>query len=328
MEVPFIDGVPNGICKEYYESGELEYETPYVNGVIHGKQVTYEPFEVYHKPPKRDKDDPFEEVEEATKVVPDADWVYKFETPYENGIKQGLGFGYYYTEIVAFENQFENDAWVYQKEFYTSGKIQSEVAYLNEQKNGIERIYHESGELADEVPYLANTIHGIRVIYHRKEIYKDGWHIDRTSPHDYPDSIEGAITKIPYVNGVKNGIETTHSSDGTLLYEVEWKDGRRIGKGRTFFTDGELYKEAIYLYDLDDGYSIVETYPMGQIGTDASLNHWFMPRRDIGSIKVVNDRTIYQYEFEGVQFGMEIIRGDNGAEVSRAHFKGCEYVLL
>jgi antitoxin component YwqK of YwqJK toxin-antitoxin module len=40
-ETPYIDGKIHGIEKWYYESGELLFEIPFVNGKIHGIWKTY-----------------------------------------------------------------------------------------------------------------------------------------------------------------------------------------------------------------------------------------------------------------------------------------------
>ena len=41
-ETPFVNGVANGIAKIYYESGALWVETPYVNGERHGISRDYD----------------------------------------------------------------------------------------------------------------------------------------------------------------------------------------------------------------------------------------------------------------------------------------------
>ena len=331
-EVPFIDDVPNGICKEYYESGELEYETTYVNGVMHGKQVCYEPFDVYHRHLQRDMVDFFGVIHEEPKVVVDPDWVYKYETPFEYGIKQGLGFGYYYSEIVAVENRFENDIWVYQKIFYPSGKIESEIAYRNELKNGIERHYNKSGFIEYEVPYTDGKIHGVMLIHHRDETTDSVYLVDEHPRYDYPDCPPGAVTRIPYDVGIRNGLETTHSSEGILLYQVEWKDDKRSGKSQSFFPDGMLFKEAVYSYEADYGYKTFETYPLGQIGIDDSINHGYMPRRDFGSVKETkgaeDTRRLYEYIFNNRGYSIEVMIDSAGKEISRCHFKGTELLFM
>ena len=36
VEIPYVNGKMHGISRGYYESGALKYETPYVNGAKHG----------------------------------------------------------------------------------------------------------------------------------------------------------------------------------------------------------------------------------------------------------------------------------------------------
>ena len=41
-ETPYVNGKMHGIVKHYYESGALWYETPYVNGMRHGIERGYD----------------------------------------------------------------------------------------------------------------------------------------------------------------------------------------------------------------------------------------------------------------------------------------------
>jgi antitoxin component YwqK of YwqJK toxin-antitoxin module len=40
-ETPYVDGRMHGIEKEYYESGDLDRETPYDDGKMHGIEKYY-----------------------------------------------------------------------------------------------------------------------------------------------------------------------------------------------------------------------------------------------------------------------------------------------
>src|SRR5574344_496144 len=40
-ETPYVNGEIHGIRKIYYESGALTWEIPYVNGIRHGVEKTY-----------------------------------------------------------------------------------------------------------------------------------------------------------------------------------------------------------------------------------------------------------------------------------------------
>ena len=40
-ETPYVNGVKHGVLKAYYESGALWYEAPYVNGKEHGVEKYY-----------------------------------------------------------------------------------------------------------------------------------------------------------------------------------------------------------------------------------------------------------------------------------------------
>lgn len=310
----YKDGTPcncDRMERTYYKSGELEYETPYINDHIQGKQMLYE----YYPTNTKNSTDSL-----------NIEWTHKFETPFEKGKKHGIGHGYFYSGVVSVENNFEHDSWTYQKLFYPSGSIKSEVAYTNDLKNGTERHYHENRVLAEELPFVAGRIHGTRIIHHSTEIYTDGVSIDGYSDYDFPDAPDGNVTRISYENGIRNGMETTHSIDGILLYSVEWKNGKRIGKAITYFPDGTPYKEAVFQYGSDIyGYYVVETYPNGQIDVFDALNLHYLPRRDFGLVKAsrIGKNTIktYEYQYNGVSYSIEVVADSENQIISKSHFQ-------
>lgn len=293
----------------YYDSGELQQETPIVNGVPYGKQAFYEPYEMFNG---------------EAKGTDYEEWVCKFETPYDNGIKHGLGFGYFHSGIVAVENKFELDAWVFQKEFYPSGKIHIEGPIHNDKKNGLERIYRESGELAEEIPYVDDKIHGIRVIHHGKKPYSKGCLLD-DNLLDHPIGPSGSTTKISYANGIREGLETTHSEDGTLLYQCEWMNGKRRGKTKAYFSDGTQYRVSECLCDTDDLHVEIHSYPLGITSMETFSCDLENDRTNIGSVTVskehgtVNKR--YEFSLQGTKYAEEVITDESGRIISRTPFR-------
>lgn len=305
----YLDGTPCSCDKmerTYYTSGELEYESPMVNGLIHGMQMLYEPYEVYN----------------GSDLVFYENWTVKYSTPYVNGIIQGIGYGYYHNGNVSIEKHFKNNACVYQKTFYLTGKIETEVGLLNEQKHGVEKLYFESGKLAEEVPYVNGVICGERIIYHGQSIFEKGWLIDCCGPFDYPNAKEGCITKITYANGVRHGLETTHTSDGLLGYEVMWKNGKRMGIGKTYFADSTILKTTIYEYESDELTNVVDTYAFDQVD---------MPCLTYGEVSDFGETTIsidgslifhsYEYTYLGEKYCMENKQNNVGLIISSSLYK-------
>ena len=89
-ETPYVNGEKQGIERDYYESGALWYETPYVNGNMHGiaKGYYYESGALWR------------------------------ETPYVNGRMHGID-----------------------KEYYESGDLDRETPYDDGKMHGIEKYY-------------------------------------------------------------------------------------------------------------------------------------------------------------------------------------------
>jgi len=137
-------GIPYGIVRIYwinknviwcqtkkndYKNGYLYSKTPYVNGVINGMQIVYEPEE-------------------------------RVENPYVNGKINGVSKQYYCIQMgsgLKSETPYVNDTIVGIEKYYNeNGKLRSEVPYVNGKKNGVEKGYYDTGELAWETTYENN----------------------------------------------------------------------------------------------------------------------------------------------------------------------------
>lgn len=67
----------------------------------------------------------------------------------------------------------------------------------------------------------------------------------------YPNgNIKG---KIPYIDGIKNGIEKDYYEDGTIESEVNYENGKINGIAKWYHPNGKLKVEANYLNGLEHG---------------------------------------------------------------------------
>ncbi len=131
----------NRIEKQYYLSGELYMESPFINGLQNGIEKHY------HK---------------SGKI-----WS---EIPYKNGNKNGIVKRYYENGQISFETFFNNGIehgnvmW-----YFTNGKLETIFHISNGQTNGIAKWYYESGKLRRELTYIDGKANGIL-----KEYYENG----------------------------------------------------------------------------------------------------------------------------------------------------------
>ena len=117
----------NYIRKEYYNTNELLYETPYVNDEKHGIEKWY------YK-----------------------DGELKYEIPYTNGQIDGILKWYYYESgKLGSETPYVNGKrHGIQKVYYSTNKLLSETPYENDKIHGIIKQYNERGQLKAESRYV------------------------------------------------------------------------------------------------------------------------------------------------------------------------------
>ena len=104
------------VKKEYYkDSCELQKETPYQDGEIHGVMKTY-----YES------------------------GVLKKETPYVKNEKHGLQISYYESGNIESKTQYKKDKLDgYRRDYYLTGKLCKERFYKNGKRVGVHREYRE-----------------------------------------------------------------------------------------------------------------------------------------------------------------------------------------
>ena len=148
IELPTdTDGYINGMAKEYYESGVLKEEAPYIDDIKTGMEKEYYP---------------------SGKL--------KRETPYDtSGIVNGIERIYYENGVIQGEAPIKDDKENgIEKEYYESGELQYETPYLNDSVNGVVKEYYETGKLKSETIYK-NGMEGQSHYYDEngKEVYVD-----------------------------------------------------------------------------------------------------------------------------------------------------------
>ena len=246
FEGDYLNGKRNGKGKEYTNWGnELMFEGEYVNGKRNGKGKEY----YYNK--LLIEGEYLKGERNQEKNMNSRRYIYsnkkvEFEGEYLNGKRNGQGKEYYLYGELKFEGEYQNGVrWsgkgydpnnkiLYElkngcgniKEYYDDGKLKFEGEYLNGEKNGKGKEYlYYYGPL--EFDYRPNYSDGPSNSNDRYGYY--GFF------HIYTfNSFEGE-----YKNGKRNGKGKEFYSNKKIKFEGEYLDGKRW-KGKGYAPDGNL----------------------------------------------------------------------------------------
>ena len=237
-----------------------------------------------------------------------------------------------YTNSLIFEGNYINGKG---KEF-DDDRLKYEGKYLNGRRNGKGKEYNDDENLIFEGFYLNGLKHG-----KCKEYSKDGkimikgeylngryWNI---KTYDKNGNINGEIKRgkgigfdyhMPdniifegeYVNGLKNGKGKEYDDENNLLFEGEYLNNLRHGKGKEYYYYGEIHFEGEYLYgrrwnvkEYDDNKNIINEIKNGK-----------------GNIKEFNNNYELFYEGEYL-YGLVNGKGKEYHENGKLLFEG-EYL--
>ena len=241
----------NGQGKEYYENGNIKFEGEYLNGKKwNGKLYHYS---------RRNKEN-IQELKEGKGYIKEfySNDNIKYEGEYYNGQRNGKGKEYNYDGFLAFEGEYlDNKKYnvigydskkniIYKiekgkgfiKEYDDEKKLIYEGEYLNGEKNGKGKVYNLDGQLIFEGEYLNNQrkkgkelIFVSYVSYEGEYLYGNKWN---GKGYDKNHSIKYEI-----INGKGNIKE--YLDNGELIYEGEYLNGERNGKGNEYYHGHIIY---------------------------------------------------------------------------------------
>ena len=231
----YSDGEKNGKGCEYYENGKIKFEGEY----LHDKRWNgkgYDPNGNIVYELKNGKGIIKEYYESSGKLDSTCEYL--------NGEKNGKE--YMYSENGEIESTKQ----------YLNGKLNGlikwkdhECEYLNGYKNGKGKIFNEDGELFFEGQYEQDMkikgreyING-KLVYEGEYIYDGGIYNDVKYNGKGYDENGCLIYEI--IKG--NGKVREYYYDGTLLFEGEYKNGRRNGLGKEYDNEGNLEYEGEFI---------------------------------------------------------------------------------
>jgi len=126
--------------------------------------------------------------------------------------------------------------------YYPNGNKKEEITYMNGMKNGIQINYDSNGFIYSKTTYRDDCRSGDQVI-----IYSDKMTHERKSYvddmlHGYNEIYySGKIkVKIPYVYGIKHGVEIQYDDIGRETMRYSWINGKISGVLNEFYPSGKL----------------------------------------------------------------------------------------
>jgi antitoxin component YwqK of YwqJK toxin-antitoxin module len=158
----------------------------------------------------------------------------------------------------------------YWKTYYENGKLKSEGNRKNFQLDSLWKFYDESEKLILEITYRNDKKNGIRRTFQENEVIEENFVDDLKQGNTlyyYPD---GKIKKrVPFVNGIEDGMAYEYDQDGIIITLIEYKKGFIVnrdkinrkdrnnlkqGKWVYFYDSGRIRMEGVYRDDMKNGY--------------------------------------------------------------------------
>jgi uncharacterized protein len=158
----------------------------------------------------------------------------------------------------------------YWKSYYENGTIKSEGYRRNYELDSLWKFYNQEGKVLVEINYRAGKKNGLKTTFLDKETVQENFRDDIKegfTRYYYPD---GKVKQdIPFVKGLEQGFGKEYGTDGTIITLTEYKrgfivdrlrinrkdgNGRKQGRWYTFYGNGNLKTEVVYLDNKKNGY--------------------------------------------------------------------------
>ena len=240
FEGEYLNNQRNGKGKEFYYSSNIEFEGEYRNGKRNGYGKEY------YKNGKLKFEGTYLNGNKWNGKGYDVNSKLVYELENGNGIVKE----YYDNNILSFEGNYSNGQKDGKgKEYDFNGKLSFDGEYLNDKRNGNGKEYDHLNEalIYDGVYLSGNRWDGKGYDSDGNEIYelKNGKGIIRE--YLSPGKL---LYEYEYINGEKNGKGKEYNYfNGKLKFEVEYVNNKRNGKCKEYDNDGNLVFEGQYLYD-------------------------------------------------------------------------------
>ncbi len=158
----------------------------------------------------------------------------------------------------------------YWKNYYPNGMIKSEGNRKEYLLDSLWKFYDEEGKVVLEINYAGGKKNGFRYTYQGDETIKEFFVNDVKQDHSYVLYPDGNVKmKIPFINGLEEGIAREYDKEGTIIQLITYKKGYVIererinrydldslpnGRWKWFYDEETLWQEGTFKHGLKDGY--------------------------------------------------------------------------
>ncbi|MBN4051453.1 toxin-antitoxin system YwqK family antitoxin, partial [bacterium AH-315-M05] len=241
-ELTYVNGIPNGIYREYSIDGKITGSKIYKDGIVSGEGI------IDKKGKKQD--------------------VWKEYYPFDNDKHVG-------TSRLKAEGMYKNNKrtgeWIF---YHENGVIEQKGKYVKGRPDEIWKWYYESGNLLREEHFERGIENGYLIEYSDSgTIITKGEFIDGDKEglwfYEVGDHREEGV----YKNGKREGIWRYYYDNGELSFEGEFIDGNPNENHRYYYKDGKIKEEGTFImgnkegvwknYNEDGIISLIITYKDG-----------------------------------------------------------------
>lgn len=142
----------------------------------------------------------------------------------------------------------------YWKTYYESGKLKSEGNRKNFLLDSIWKFYDENEKLILEITYKNDKKNGIRRTYQENEIIEENFTDDVKQGSTLYYYADGKLKKrVPFVNGIEDGMAYEYDPDGTIITMIEYKKGFIVNRDKINRKDRNNLKQGRWIYFYDNG---------------------------------------------------------------------------
>eukprot|EP00928_Gymnodinium_smaydae_P054442 TRINITY_DN38206_c0_g1_i1.p1 TRINITY_DN38206_c0_g1~~TRINITY_DN38206_c0_g1_i1.p1 ORF type:complete len:656 (+),score=166.83 TRINITY_DN38206_c0_g1_i1:137-2104(+) len=124
---------------------------------------------------------------------------------------------------------------------FSKEDFKKRMQYLHSHSKTGNFIEHYGTQGIYEGEFLYGMRHGKGTHEFRDEVYEGDWKWDQRHGWGTLSLKDGSTVKAEWLNGKPSGYTTMTDAKGTIVYEGEFKDGKRHGLGRQLFESGDMY---------------------------------------------------------------------------------------
>lgn len=227
FEYNYVDGFIEGVVKEYYENGQLKFTAPYQKGYKNGLEQNFYP---------------------NGKLQSDYTYVQGVLTgPYHSYFANGQLY-----EKGTYQDDELNGTY---EQFYANGILSFQYTYKASQLDGPYKEFDSQGRIYTDMMYKDGKVDSFKVLDENglvmveRKANKNGLQYE-----EYNRLRNLYLSGHQNADGQKNGLFTSHFTNGALQAEQNFSNGLKNGRQRYYYANGNLLSEEFFENDTIVGF--------------------------------------------------------------------------